>query len=312
MRSRSALAGIFLAMVVTSVMAQGTPALKPVHTGTVQFESPTTDLQGNVYWSGSGIWKMDTQGRVAPLGTARVNGIVFDGQSRLVAVGRGGTATTSSLLRVHPVTGDVEVLADGYQGVPFAGLNDVTIDGKGRIWFTDDVATPTGGVYRRDPDGRLAKVLGTADVQFPNGLAVAPDDRTLYVIETNGVADGHRRITAFDLSADGSASRPRIFHNFFPGRSADGMTVDSAGNLWVVAGLNQLRETVNGLPSTETLATRAGLYHFAPDGRQLGFYPMGEDLVTNAGFGGPDLRTLYVAGGKTIYSLQVTIPGTRR
>jgi gluconolactonase len=188
----------------------------------------------------------------------------------------------------------------------------VTIDGKGRIWFTDDVATPTGGVYRRDPDGRLVKVLGTADVQFPNGLMVAPDDRTLYVIETNGTAEGHRRITAFDLSADGSASRPRIFHNFFPGRSADGMTVDSAGNIWAVAGLNQLRATVNGLPSTETLDTKAGLYQFAPDGRQFGFYPMGEDLVTNAGFGGPDLRTLYVAGGKTLYALQVTIPGTRR
>lgn len=309
---RSALAGIFLSAFAMSAMAQSAPALKPLYTGAVQIESPTTDLQGNVYFSGSGIWKMDPQGRVAPLGTARVNGIVFDGQSRLIAVGRGGAATTSSLLRVHPTTGDVEVLAADYQGVPFAALNDVTIDGKGRIWFTDDVATPTGGVYRRDPDGRLAKVLGTADVQFPNGLMVAPDDRTLYVIETNGTAEGHRRITAFDLGADGSASRARIFHNFFPGRSADGMTVDSAGNIWAVAGLNQLRATVNGLPSTETLDTKAGLYHFAPDGRQLGFYPMGEDLVTNAGFGGPDLRTLYVAGGKTLYSLQVTIPGTRR
>ena len=104
MRSRSALAGIFLAMVVTSVMAQGTPALKPVHTGTVQFESPTTDLQGNVYWSGSGIWKMDTQGRVAPLGTARVNGIVFDGQSRLVAVGRGGTRGSGRAARCPSAT----------------------------------------------------------------------------------------------------------------------------------------------------------------------------------------------------------------
>ena len=310
MKARIALAGILLFKFSASAMAQD--ALKPLHTGAVQIESPTADLQGNVYWSGSGIWKMDPQGRVAPLGTARVNGIVFDGQSRLVAVGRGGPATTSSLLRVHPVTGDVEVLAGRYQGVPFAALNDVTIDGRGRIWFTDDVMTPTGGVYRLDPDGRLAKVLGTADVQYPNGLMVSPDDRTLYVIETNGLADGHRRISAFDLSADGSASRGRIFHNFFPGRSADGMTVDSAGNLWVVAGLNQLRATVNGLPSTETLDTKAGLYHFAQDGRQLGFYPIGEDLVTNAGFGGPDLRTLYVAGGKTLYSLQVTIPGTRR
>jgi gluconolactonase len=312
MRARSALAGIFLSVAAASAMAQNAPVLKPLYTGAVQIESPTSDLQGNVYFSGSGIWKMDVAGRVAPLGTARVNGIVFDGQSRLIAVGRGGTATTSSLLRVHPTTGDVEVLAAGYRGVPFAALNDVTIDGKGRIWFTDDVATPTGGVYRRDPDGRLVKVLGTQDVQYPNGLMVAPDDRTLYVIETNGLADGHRRITAFDLSADGSASRARIFHNFFPGRSADGMTVDSAGNIWAVAGLNQVRTTVNGLPSTETLDTKAGLYHFAPDGRQLGFFPMAEDLVTNAGFGGSDLRTLYVAGGKTLYSLQVTIPGTRR
>jgi gluconolactonase len=196
--------------------------------------------------------------------------------------------------------------------MPFRGTNDVTIDGKGRIWFTNDSATDSGGVFRIDVDGTLTRVLGPNDAQYPNGLMVSPDDRTLYVLETNGDLNGHRTLAAFDLSADGSASNYHVLHNFYPGRGGDGMTVDSAGNLWVAAGQNHTRASQNGRPSTETLDTKAGVYEFAPDGRQLNFYPIPTDLVTNVAFGGPDLRTLYATGGSVLYKMQVTIPGTRR
>jgi gluconolactonase len=203
-------------------------------------------------------------------------------------------------------TGRIDVLADSFEGMPFRGTNDITCDGRDRIWFTNNVAGDPGGVYRIDPDGKVARVLGPKDVQSPNGLMVSLDDRTLYVIETNQAANGHRRISAFDLSPDGRASNGRIFHDFYPGRSGDGMSIDSVGNLYVAAGLVRTRGT------SETLATKVGVHVFAPDGKLISHYPIALDLLTNTAFGGPDLRTLYVTAGNTVYKTQVKIPGTRR
>jgi len=168
------------------------------------------------------------------------------------------------------------------------------------------VAGRPGGVYRIDPDGKLARVLGPDTVQSPNGLMLSLDDRTLYVIETNQTAGGHRRISAFDLSADGNASNGRMFHDFYPGRSGDGMSIDGADNLYVASGLVRTRGT------SETLATKVGVHVFSPQGKLINHYPITLDLLTNTAFGGPDLKTLYVTAGNTIFKALVQIPGTRR
>jgi gluconolactonase len=304
-------------LATTALSAQGQGSLEVAYRVNASLESPTADADGNVYFSNRGfgrIQKMDTQGRVTTFREVRTNGLVFDSQFRLIVVETGETnGAPSRITRMDVKTGNTEVLADSYQGKPFHGTNDVTIDGKGRIWFTNDIAVEPGGVFRIDVDGKVTRVLSSpTDVQYPNGLIVSPDDKTLYVIETSGEVNGHRCITAFDLAADGSASHPRMLHNFYPGRSGDGMSVDSAGNLWVAAGLNHLRGNQNGAASTETLDTKAGVYEFAPDGKQLNFYPVSEDLITNTAFGGPDLRTLYVTAGSTLYKMRVDIPGTRR
>ena len=180
------------------------------------------------------------------------------------------------------------MLADNYQGKRFVELNDVTVDGAGRIYFTDN---PGKAVYRFDPDAKLTQILSAPAIDNANGLTIAPDDKTFYLIEANTGANGTRRITAFDLSAGGMPSNPRVFHNFYPGRSGDGMTIDSEGNLWVAAGLNNLRN------NTETLDTKAGIHEFAPDGRLLQHIPVPIDLLTNVAFGGPDLKTLYITAG---------------
>jgi gluconolactonase len=315
MRPLNALAVIFVTTLAVS--GQGVGGLEVAYVATGSLEGPTADADGNVYFSdrgAGGIQKLETQGRVTAFRQVRTNGLVFDPQFRLVVVETGQTSgAPSRVTRIDTKTGKTEVLADSYQGTPFRGTNDVTCDGKGRIWFTNDLGADPGGVYRIDLDGKLTRVLSVpADVQYPNGLIVSPDDRRLYVIETSGEVNGHRRITAFDLSADGRASNGRMFHDFYPGRSGDGMSIDSAGNLWVAAGLNKLRASQNGAPSTETLDTKAGVYEFAPDGKQLNFYPVSEDLITNTAFGGPDLRTLYVTAGSTLFKMRVTTPGTRR
>jgi gluconolactonase len=283
--------------------------------GVVNFvlEGPTEDADGTVYFTdvnASRILRLDRDGRITTFRQPanRANGMVFDPQFRLLVAEMGDTAAgmPARVTRTDIKTGKIEVLADSFAGMPFRGTNDITYDGKGRIWFTNNVAGDPGGVYRIDTDGTLSRVLGPKDVQSPNGLMLSLDDRTLYVIETNQQVNGHRRISAFDVSADGAASNGRIFHDFYPGRSGDGMSIDSAGNLYVAAGLVRTRGT------SETLATKVGVHVFSPDGKLINHYPITLDLLTNTAFGGPDLRTLYVTAGNTVFKTRVSIPGTRR
>jgi gluconolactonase len=152
----------------------------------------------------------------------------------------------------------------------------------------------------------LTRVVAAPDVQRPNGLMISPDDKTLYVIEANGAEGGARMIRAFDLLPDGTARNMRVLYNFYPGRSADGMSVDIAGNLYAAAGMHQTRNT------SETLDTKCGVYVISPQGKLLKFIPIPEDYVTNTAFGGPDMKTLYVTAGKTIYSVRTDIAGLPR
>jgi gluconolactonase len=113
-------------------------------------------------------------------------------------------------------------------------------------------------------------------------------------------------IRAYDLQPDGTLTNVRIFHDFYPGRSADGIAIDIEGNLYAAAGLNRTRGT------SETLDTRCGVYVFSPDGALKQFTPIDEDLLTNIAFGGPDMRTVYVTAGKTLFTFRAEIPGTGR
>lgn len=272
---------------------------------TVAFtEGPTVDAEGTVYFSeifGGRILRF-TPGRSVSVfreKSNRSNGLLFDGQWRLVAC----EADPPRVTRTDMTTGHVEVLADSYEGKPFAAPNDVTIDEEGRLYFTD---LPGGAVYRIDPDRRLTRLLCAPAIQRPNGIVISPDDRTLYLVEANQLEGGARMIRAYDLARDGSVSNMRVHYNFYPGRSADGLSIDTRGNIYAAAGLNRRRGT------SETLDTRPGIHIISPEGRLLRHYPILEDTVTNCAFGGPDMKTLYVTAGKTLFEIRTDIPGTRR
>ena len=237
------------------------------------------------------------------------NGLIFDSKWRLIAC----EGTPPQVTRTNIETGEVEILADSFEGKRLNKPNDVTFDSKGRLYFSDrptSIPTPdqTGihGVYRIDTDGSLHRILTEPEIQKPNGLVISPDDSTFYLIESHPDTGKARMILAYDLMEDGTLSNRRIFHNFYPGRSGDGMTIDAAGNLWVAAGLNRTRST------SETLGTRAGVYVFSPEGEQLDFYPINEDTVTNVAFAGPDLKTLYLTSGDKLYRIDTDQVGTRR
>jgi gluconolactonase len=161
------------------------------------------------------------------------------------------------------------------------------------------------GVYRIDTNGKVTRVLTQKEVDRPNGIAVTPDAKTLYVIDSHPKVGGNRKIWAFAIGADGALSDRRLVYDFGKGRGGDGMKLDVKGNLWVAAGINQPR----GNPG-ETLDVPAGVYVIAPAaGKLLGRIPIGEDLTTNLAFGGPQLKMLYVTAGKTVYRFDVNVSG---
>lgn len=291
-------------------------AQQPEIATTVAFtEGPTVDRDGTVYFTelvSQRIMKLTATGVLSTFreGSNAANGLLIDPQGRLVACEGAESQRTGVLVKYKPQitrtdlrTGTVEVLADAYQGKPFGGPNDVTIDGKGRLYFTDLTG---GAVYRIDGPGQLARILAAPDIQRPNGIQISPDDTRLYLIEANGAAGGARMIRAYDLRADGTVANMRVHYNFYPGRSADGMSIDVQGNLYASAGMNQLRGT------SETLDTKTGVYVISPQGTLLKFIPIQEDFITNNAFGGPDMKTLYVTAGKTLYKVRTEIAGLPR
>jgi gluconolactonase len=280
-------------------------------------EGPTVDRSGNLYFTelrAQRIYKLGTDGELTVFRERShgANGLVIDAQGRLVACEGAADGEPPRVTRTDLQTGAVEVLASGYQGTAFRGTNDVTLDTRGRIYFTD----PAGSaVYRIDAPGRIARVLGPPDIERPNGLQISPDDGTLYIIESGAAPTGPRMIRAFELLPDGSARNGRTLFDF-PGRSADGMSVDVQGNLYVSAGLNELAPP-GALPAArawtaEALRTRAGVYVISPTGQLLRFVPIPEDVITNNAFGGPDMRTLYVTAGRTVFQVRTDIAGLPR
>ncbi len=274
---------------------------------TVAFtEGPTCDKAGNVYFTET---KFNRIMKLTPAGALTVyressnaaNGLVFDPDERLIACE--GNLAKPRVTRTNIQTGRVEVLADRSMGLTLTAPNDVTFDDQGRLYFTD---LPGGTVHRIDKDGKVTRILAAPDVQRPNGITISPDDKTLYLVEANQAAGGARLLRAYDLRPDGSVTNMRVFVNFSPGRSSDGITIDSAGNVYAAAGLNATRGT------SETLDTKPGIHVFSPRGEKLEYYPIPEDTVTNVCFGGPDWKTVYVTAGKTLFTFRVETAGTRR
>jgi gluconolactonase len=303
---------LLICLLTPSLVAAQSPEIAT----TVAFtEGPTVDREGNVYFTdiiNQRIMKLGTDG---VLSTYReksnaANGLLIDPQGRLIACEgapfeRPGVKVkgTPRVTRTDLKSGKIEELAANYEGKPLGGPNDVTIDGKGRLYFTDMAGV---AVYRIDAPGRIVRILAAPDVQRPNGIQVSPDDKTLYLIEANQAQGGARLIRAYDLQPDGTVRNMRVHYNFSPGRSADGMSIDTQGNLYASAGMNQLRG------SSETLDTKTGVYVISPLGKLLKFIPIAEDFITNNAFGGADMKTLYVTAGKTLYKVRTDIAGLPR
>lgn len=282
-------------------------------------EGPAVDAQGTVYFSdiaGNRILKMDSREVVTTFreDSGRTNGNTFDAQGRLISCegAESGPGGRRRVVRSNLTTGVMEVLTERFEGKRYNSPNDVVVDTRGRIWFTDPLYAADRSImelehesiYRIDPDGTVVRAVTQPAIGRPNGLAVTPDCQTLYVVDSNSSrADAERKIWEFTLDADGYAHGQREVFSFGFGRGGDGMRLDSDGNLWVAAGISAAR-TPN-----ETADVPPGVYVISPQGKLLGRIPIAEDVVTNLAFGGPGKRTLFVTAGKTLYRIPTAIGG---
>lgn len=242
------------------------------------------------------------------------NGLMFDRQGRLIMC----EAARRRVTRLES-DGTVTVLTADYEGKRFNQPNDLTIDSKNRIYFSDpqygdrsqmEMIDSAGrkieGVYRIDPDGKVTRII-THEVDRPNGLVITADDKFLFVADNNNnEIGGARKLWRFNLKADGTVDVPsqKLIHDWKTTRGPDGMKLDVIGRLYVAAGLNKPN------PPAETADTpTAGIYVFSPDGQLLEFVAIPRDETTNCAFGGDGMKTLFVTAGGSLWSLRTTTPG---
>lgn len=268
-------------------------------------EGPAADAAGNLFFTDSPnnrIMVLRPNGEVDVWDKASqdANGTRFDARGRLIACC--GETGARAVVR-YDKDGKKTVLADRFNGKRLTAPNDLCIDRQGRIYFTDPCygRRPKDGqekyaVYRIEAqDGepipnQLARVID--DVDTPNGIALAPDQKTLYVADSAPRKDGPHTLIAYDILAGGACKRRAVLHDFKDRRGIDGMVLDTGGNIY----------------ATAESGARSGVYLFAPDGKQLGFIPTPE-TATNCTFGDKDLRTLYITAGTSVYKIRLNATG---
>lgn len=244
-------------------------------------EGPAVDPAGRLYFtdvSANRIYRLDDQGHaeVFAENTSATNGLMFgpdgrlygcqNGRKRIVAFDSNGADST--------IADDVE-------------CNDIVVTGKGAVYFTDP---GNKRVWYVSPQGE--KRIVDEGIETPNGIILWPDQGTLVVADTSGP-----NLWAFRVEADGGLSFKQPYYTVHvpPGErysGADGMTVDSAGRLYV--------------------ATMSGLQMFDPTGRLGGVILQPQKaFLSNAVFAGPDLDTLYVTCTDKVYKRKTNAKGVR-
>jgi gluconolactonase len=296
--------------------------------GRVAFtEGPAWHPSGNVYFSdieNNRIMRRDATGvmHVFRTPSGRANGLMFDSQGRLLACEGNREGGNRRLTRTE-LDGTLTVLTDNYLGNRYNSPNDLAIDSKGRIYFTDpryrdrdDMEIldadnkEVEGVYRIDPDTLEVTQILTHEIDRPNGIAVSSNDQYLIVADnsSNNLGD-NRKLWRFNLNPDGSVDRAsrKLLFDWGIDRGPDGICIDTNDTIYATAGLNH-----PALPAQVNDTYKAGVYLISIDGDHLETIPVPMDMITNCTFGGPEHKTLYITAGHTLWSTPVETPGALR
>jgi gluconolactonase len=226
--------------------------------------------------------------------TNGANGLALNANGELVAV----QVVNTRVGVIHP-QGQGKTIVDNFDGQPFQRPNDLVLAKNGGIYFTDSGTRPTKenpnppvskpGLFYITPTGSLTRLAN--DIERPNGVQLSPDEKVLYVANTQG-----EHVLAYDIAADGSIRNKRNFaklegwKNTENGWSsgADGLAVDAEGRLYV--------------------ASNAGIEVFSSKGEALGVIPVPKK-PQNLAFAGKDKKTLYVVGRGAAYRIPLLAAG---
>ncbi len=250
-------------------------------------EGPVFDTVGNLYVCDipfGRIFRIDPQGDWSLVAEwdGEPNGMKFrDEHELIVADYRHG------LMACDVRSGAVRPFLDRRNSERFKGVNDLVFDRSGNLYFTDQGQTglhdPTGRLYRLRPGGQLDLLLG--NVPSPNGVALSPDERVLYLAVTRG-----NQVWRVPLLEDGSVSKVSAFFTSHGPSGPDGLAVDDSGRVLVAN---------PGLGCAWVLNHRA-----EPD---LVLRSCAGASLTNVAFGGPERKTLYCTESTTGTVLQTTM-----
>jgi gluconolactonase len=226
------------------------------------------------------------------------NGLAFDSRGRLISV---QTTPGQTKIGVIYPRGSEAVLADNVDGKPIGRPNDLVVDKKGGVYFTDPGPNAQAGatpatpplppaVYYIAPGGKAVKIAD--GIERPNGIMLSPDERVLYVNNTQG-----EYLLAFDVQPDGSVRNRRNFAKYQGvtqapngafASGADGLAIDSQGRIYV--------------------ASTPGAQVFSPQGQHLGTIPVSRS-PQNLAFAGADRKTLYLVGRGAAFKIQMLSEG---
>ncbi|MEI8114151.1 MAG: SMP-30/gluconolactonase/LRE family protein [Bacteroidia bacterium] len=253
-------------------------------------EGPVWNGKGALYFSdmnASKVYKYVPGQGFSVIRSGQVtNGMAMDSTGNLLVCEQG---TTNQVVRMDTLGVVKKVLVNKYNNKAFNNPNDLCMDKKGGIYFSD----PTWGTQPQDkqalyyikPTGECIRISG--DFIKPNGNCLSPDKKLLYVDDSND-----KNVSVFDVQPDGTAINKRVFCvlKVNPGAvsGADGMRVDANGTLYI--------------------ASAVGVQVFDKNGVSIKIITIPE-TATNVAFGGKDLKTLYITAGTSLYSTQVDIAG---
>jgi len=250
-------------------------------------EGPASDAEGNIFFSdipNNRIhkWSLDGKLTVFRENSGGANGLFFDKNGNLLACEGGGRR----LVSINP-KGEIEVLADKYQGKRFNSLNDLWIDPKGGIYFTDprygsrdNMEQDGEHVYYLSPRrNKLIRVID--DMVRPNGLIGTPDGKILYVTDHGG-----GKTFSYTINQDGTLSNKKLFAP----EGSDGMTIDNQGNVYL---------------------TRGAVAVYNKNGEKIEVIKVPEGPA-NVCFGGKDNKTLFITARTSLYSVRMSVSGVGR
>ncbi|MBV6627346.1 MAG: SMP-30/gluconolactonase/LRE family protein [Rivularia sp. (in: Bacteria)] len=236
------------------------------------------------------IYKFNTKDKKKPVifrrPSGNTNGNTYDNQGRLISAQHNRKLTRTEK------DGNINVLVERYQNKRLNSPNDVVVKSDDSIYFTDP---PYGikkeqeelgfyGIYRWEPDGNLT--LLNKEMVRPNGIAFSPDEKRLYVSDSEKL-----HIRVFDVKPDGTLSEGKVFAQL-PGATdkgvPDGMKVDTKGNVYCTGS--------------------GGIWIFSPSGKLLDKISVPQK-ATNLAWGNKDYKTLYITAGTSVYRIPLNTVG---